>query len=150
MPTFEGETIRPLSHGGKSKKGEKHVRIKISRSFDGELRYKAVMTQSIYLSKSQIYVTQLTLSEITTILFKNFHNVLTKKHNNNLLLFCDTYSNSRSTVVFFFASPPSPTYSQSFPGEILDHVISIVFFHLSPPPSLLSIFSPCTFVSISP
>ena len=121
MPTFEGETIRPLSHGGKSKKGEKHVRIKISRSFDGELRYKAVMTQSIYLSKSQIYVTQLTLSEITTILFKNFHNVLTKKHKNNLLLFCDTYSNSRSTVVFVFASPPPPppTYSKVFRGKYL-------------------------------
>ena len=146
MPTFEGETIRPLSHGGKSKKGEKHVRIKISRSFDGELRYKPVMTQSIYLSKSQIYVTQLALSEITTILFKNFHNVLTKKHKNNLLLFCDTYSNSRSSIFFAFPS----TYSHSFPGKVLHHVISIVFFHLSPPPSLLSIFSPCTFVSISP
>ena len=44
--------------------------------------YNVQFSPSIYLTKSPIYV---------TILFKNFNNVLTKKLNNNLLLFCDTY-----------------------------------------------------------
>ena len=64
------------------KKGVKHLRIKIPLSSDGKLHYKVVITQCslcnvhislcIYLSKRPIYVTQLTLSEINTILSKNF------------------------------------------------------------------------------
>ena len=92
-----------------------HHFVSISLSSDGKLHYKTVMTRyslchvqlglSIYFSESPIYVTLITLSEITTILFKNF-NVLKKNHNNNLL-FCDTYSNSRSSI-FFSPFPPSP------------------------------------------
>ena len=40
----------------------------------------------VYISpKAQVYVTLITLSEIT-YLFKNFNTVLTKKHNDNLLV----------------------------------------------------------------
>ena len=82
----------------------KHLRIKILRSSDGKLHYKAVMTQCS-LNNVQFGLSKyLSLSEITTILFKNFNNVLTKNYNNNLLLFCDTYSNSRFS--FSFRSPP--------------------------------------------
>ena len=118
----------------------KHLGIKILRSSDGKRHYKAVMTRrslyNVQFSRS-IYPS---LSEITTILFKNFNNVLTKS--TIITFFCFvTLTRILDLVVFFASPPPLPhLYSLSFPGKVLDHVISIDFSPLSPLPHLLPLF----------
>ena len=110
------------------KKGVKHLRIKISLSSVGKLLYKFVITQcslcnvyislSIYLSNSPIYVTQLTLSEITTILFKNFCFVTLTRTLDREFLFSPFTLPLHPLPFPLFRSPPpppspSPTYSLS-------------------------------------
>ena len=126
----------------------------LSLSSYGKLHYKVVITQcslcnvhislSIYLSKRPIYVTQLTLSEINTILSKNFCFVTLTRTLDGEFLF-------PPFPLPPLPHPPFPTYSRSFPGKVLDHVISIVL-PLSPPPTrwlLVEISSPFTFFSIA-
>ena len=73
----------------------------------------------------------------------NFNNASTKKHNNNLLLLCDTYSNSRSSI--FFASPPFPPFLPVSRGKYLITWLVLFFRPCPPPPTrwlLVEIFSP--------